>query len=488
MQQRKPEVTPDHQRNRLFLTDAKIVDERNIPFLKLTTRLDSTPSSDAQVRIQASQDWEVIKTQTDEILKERKDNALAREQLRKTLQENAGIKSQLLANQKLLALEREQRLNHPLVYGLGTALVGIAALWLYQRRTISAQHNTFDKNTGKPDSKEGLQSISETTVPALPIAPVSIRAELLDSVGLKQDHSPSWYRKLLGVKSVKTDVIRAISEEKPSQANSLYGLDNSVELSSISGENPDTEFLDPEFAKDELIAQLDSNPQNKQSTVSFLFELRATVQALYQIDQHESAREVLLKHIERQPKTSAWAYLEYLALCVSLDQREAFEGMRQRFRVQFNRLAPYWMESPESQRDLIGHERAVAEITAVWPSHRALVLIESWLTDTAQERRIFHLTAYDDLFDLYDILTQIDEVQDELDFLPTVSLLDLDFEFAMDIKLVAEPEGAVRAVPTVKTGDFDVDVNITFGQSIPASLQADVGQLKNTPAGISLPK
>jgi hypothetical protein len=233
----------------------------------------------------------------------------------------------------------------------------------------------------------------------------------------------------------------------------------------------DSDYLDPEFVKDEILVHSTLVPAEGQSTISYIYELRATVQALTTIEQEDAARDLLLRHIDALPNTSAWAYLEYLSMCSSADDREAFESMRQRFRVQFNRLAPYWLESPDSQRDLLGHERAIAEITAVWPSQRALTLIENWLTDSAQERRIFQLTAYDDLFDLYDILTQLEEVQDELDFLPTVSLLDLDFEFAMDFKLEAEPEGTARAVPTVKTGDFVVDFNIGFSQSVPAAVE-----------------
>jgi hypothetical protein len=459
-------------RDRLQLIDPRVFDEENQPKLRASFDLESTPTSDGAVREQAEKAWQAIQAQPEDILKERKEVALAREQLRATLQENTGLKTQLLAARKQLDSERAERLNHPMVYGMGAALLGMTGLWLYQRRKNIASELMLNtekigfKSLTKPEIK--LQAAAPAGSAKLKSIPTPTPAPVLETE--PQSLPSPWYKKLLSGKSADASAHSLVSDAH-TQSHRHYtdSVDTHI-ASSILGDDSDSEYLDPEFVKDELVANLAMTPSEGQSAIAYLYELRATVQTLTLIEQQDAARDLLLRHIDALPATSAWAYLEYLALCSESDQREAFEGMRQRFRVQFNRLAPYWMESPDSQRDLLGHERAIAEITAVWPSQRALALIENWLTDTAQERRIFHLTAYDDLFDLYDILTQLEEVQDELDFLPTVSLLDLDFEFAMDIKLEAEPEGTARAVPTVKTGDFDVDVNIAFSQSVPSVL------------------
>ena len=469
------------RRDRLQLLDPRTIDEDNLPNLRASLSLESSPSSDVQVREQAARDWQALQAQPEDILNERKETALAREQLRSTLQENTGLKSQLLAARKQLEAERGERLQHPVVYGLGAALVGMTGLWLYQRRkTIAAGQQPMAGTLGLLASKQPAHSKPnqpKLTATALEQTPTQARPQTLPSpsFGLETEpqslHAP-WYKKLLGANATNARQPRVDANTPAySRGNSHYpdSMDTHI-ASTLTGDADDSEFSDPEFVKDELIAHLALTPTGGQSAIGHLYELRATVQTLKMIEQEDAARDLLLRHIDALPNTSAWVYLEYLSLCALSDKREAFESMRQRFRVQFNRLAPYWMESPDSQRDLMGHERAVSEITAVWPSQRALSLIENWLTDSAQERRIFHLVAYDDLFDLYDILTQLDEVQDDLDFAPTVSLLDLDFEFAMDLKLEAEPEGTARAVPTVKTGDFDVDVNIAFAQSVPATL------------------
>jgi hypothetical protein len=47
------------------------------------------------------------------------------------------------------------------------------------------------------------------------------------------------------------------------------------------------------------------------------------------------------------------------------------------------------------------------------------------------------------------------------DFVQTVSLLDLDYEFAVEVKIDPKTNAdALSVVPTVKTGDFDVDYNL----------------------------
>jgi hypothetical protein len=120
------------------------------------------------------------------------------------------------------------------------------------------------------------------------------------------------------------------------------------------------------------------------------------------------------------------------------------------------------------------------------------------------------LPAYHDLFDLYEMLefvaaessvissdssdvpngsaatagslgfdaipTLKADADSEQEFVPTVSLLDLDYEFSSDVTLEeSEVQQSETAVTIVKTGNFSVDFNVAGTQlgalsSLPADL------------------
>jgi hypothetical protein len=136
-----------------------------------------------------------------------------------------------------------------------------------------------------------------------------------------------------------------------------------------------------------------------------LLEIRMAVQAMVDLEQLPAAKKLLDNHIEDVPHTSAWAYLVHLDLSSQMGQRDAFEEMRKRYRLEFNRLAPYWKEADAAVQTLDTYTRPMAELSALW--HRpqqARTLIATWLLGAQYARRQFQLPAYNDLLDLYDLL------------------------------------------------------------------------------------
>jgi hypothetical protein len=229
---------------------------------------------------------------------------------------------------------------------------------------------------------------------------------------------------------------------------------------------PDVPAYDIELANLEMLSQTRLKPASSADAMGHLLEIRMAVQALTVLGKPSAALTLLAQHIDEVPNTCAWAYMEYLDLSSILGQRDAFEAMRKRYRLQFNRLAPYWMEPNGSVQGLDSYERPMAELCAVWPSlERTRVLIATWLQGTLHSRRLFQRPAYHDLFDLYEMLEFFDDQSPATqDFVPTVSLLDLDYEFAVEVKIGPQTdEDVLRSIPTVKTGDFDVDFNLAQG-------------------------
>lgn len=249
------------------------------------------------------------------------------------------------------------------------------------------------------------------------------------------------------------------------------------------------------------LAQTPVTPLQGETAMEHLLELRTAVNGLCALGRADGASRLLREHIAAEPSTCAWAYLEYMQLCESLDQRDEFELTRKGYRQQFNRMAPYWHEPNGNVLGLDGYARAAGELCTVWAqgTDSAQSALASWLVGPLLGRKLLQLPAYHDLLDLYEMLEFFDQsngvvqsqgshavltsspkasaaalAQDardplamvEQEFVPTVSLLDLDYEFSSDVTLEeSEVAQSEKAVTVVKSGSFSVDFN-TAGTQI----------------------
>ena len=251
----------------------------------------------------------------------------------------------------------------------------------------------------------------------------------------------------------------------------------------------------------DLLSQTRVTPLQGETAMEHLLELRTAVNGLCALGRADGASRLLREHIAAEPSTCAWAYLEYMQLCESLDQRDEFELTRKGYRQQFNRMAPYWHEPNGNVLGLDGYARAAGELCTVWAqgTDSAQSALASWLVGPLLGRKLLQLPAYHDLLDLYEMLEFFDQcngvvqsqgsqavptssprasavalaqdVRDpiamvEQEFVPTVSLLDLDYEFSSDVTLEeSEVAQSEKAVTVVKSGSFSVDFN-TAGTQI----------------------
>ena len=253
----------------------------------------------------------------------------------------------------------------------------------------------------------------------------------------------------------------------------------------------------PGRANIELPSQTRLMPHSDENAMEHLLELRTAVSGLCALGRPEGAAKLLEEHIAADPTTCAWAYLEYLQLCEQIRWRDEFEAVRANYREHFNRMAPEWHEPNSNVLGLDGYARAAGELCTAWSQglSQARNTLASWLTGPLLNRKLVQLPAYHDLFDLYEMLEFVDDQnlvlhlaskdpshnttmpfgdrllnasfisgfndEAEQEFVPTVSLLDLDYEFSSDVilpeKIVEQSE---KAVTIVKTGNFSVDFNV----------------------------
>jgi hypothetical protein len=488
------------QQSRLILQDPLAGFEAQIPTLRLSRELG--PASESGLdRDAAQQMWETLQLKPEEIMAGRAQlrEANAKAQAA-TLQAQTARADALQLQAKLQHLQ-DTRWQHPAVYGAGAVLLGVGWLWLSERKKrIAAQEHTalllIDSNSvlGMPEGPSSIFEPIELPLPpsplsaSAPIAPVAAPIsdpiahfitpdDLLPYTAPRKAAAPvfeaptPWWkpRKRKSVDSALSSGGLSSASNEPSTQNQysdddLDAYEGSTELEDMHA--PDVPPYDIELANVEMLSQTRLKPASSEDAMGHLLEIRMAVQALVVLGKPSAALTLLGQHIDEVPNTCAWAYMEYLDLSSNLGLRDAFEGMRKRYRLQFNRLAPYWMEPNGSVQTLDSYDRPMAELCAVWPSlERTKVLIATWLQGTLHSRRLFQRPAYHDLFDLYEMLEFLDDQSPVAqDFVPTVSLLDLDYEFAVEVKIEPESDDdALRAIPTVKTGDFDVDFNLAQG-------------------------
>lgn len=493
----KPASAPAQQA-RLILQDPLAGVEAQMPALRLSRELG--PASESGLdRDAAQQLWEALQLKPEEIIADRAKLREATAKAQAATKQAQSALAEVVQLQAKVQHLQDTRWQHPAVYGAGAALLGIGWLWLSERKKrIAAQEHAallLTDSISVLPMPEGPSSQSEPVELQLPPSMRSTpapNATAAISDPIAHSITPDDLEPYYAPQKAATPVFETPTpwwkrrKRKPTEsAFSSGGLNSAGYGHSTQTQNadehldayeasteledmhaPDVPAYDIELANVEMLSQTRLKPASSEDAMGHLLEIRMAVHALTVLGKPSAALKLLAQHIDEVPNTCAWAYMEYLDLSSILGQRDAFEAMRKRYRLQFNRLAPYWMEPNGSVQSLDSYDRPMAELCAVWPSlERTKVLIATWLQGTLHSRRLFQRPAYHDLFDLYEMLEFLnDQSPAAQDFVPTVSLLDLDYEFAVEVKIQAQTnDDVLRAIPTVKTGDFDVDFNLAQG-------------------------
>jgi hypothetical protein len=338
------------------------------------------------------------------------------------------------------------------------------------------------------------------------------RRDSLHSSHLSSQSTVSLHHDSAGL---STQVLRYEDDHESAQLNfdheAQFAFDQEMREQHL--ESIQVPAYDPDLANIDLLSKTKAIAQNGESAMEHLLELRTAVSGLAALGRPEGAAHLLEEHIAAEPATCAWAYLEYMNLCEQMQQRDDFEAMRKQYRLQFNRIAPYWHEPNSNVLGLDGYSRAASELCAAWTqgTKHAHQTLAAWLIGPMLGRKLVQLPAYHDLFELYEMLEFVEHEKsleisaasgakknilgqrnptdallnsldaapieiDEQDFVPTVSLLDLDYEFSSDVTLEErEVRQSEKAVTVVKTGNFSVDFNVAGTQ---------MGSLVSTPADL----
>jgi hypothetical protein len=498
------------QQAKLILQDPRILDEAPVPLLRLSQELVAGAESGVDRQV-LQKTWEALQLKPEEVISQSIQLRDVNAKAETAMQQASSARAELVQVQTKLQELQDTRWQHPVMYTAGAAILGLGCLWFFERRKriaaqehtellLSESHSVLERPEGPPSDAHSFddpaflraKSIIQPKPEHEPNEHVAGNQDFFTSIPTVAptktafEVAPPWWSRKRRPGNVAKQAPSPVMQSIPPSADphvdiqlyedsteiedmqapivDLYNPAISLESTESTGTTTSTDQVEPEAAS--VVSSKDA--------MTYLLEIRMTVQTFYALEQPHSAHQLLEQHIEAVPNTCAWAYMEYLDISSKLGLRDAFEAMRTRYRLQFNRLAPYWKEPNASVQHLDSYERPMSELCAAWPSQdRSKALMATWLLGNLHSRRLFQLPAYHDLLDLYEMLEFYDHALIEAqDFVPTVSLLELDYEFAVEVKLDAESANdALRAIPTVKPGDFAVDFNLAHNTTQQGALE-----------------
>jgi hypothetical protein len=341
----------------------------------------------------------------------------------------------------------------------------------------------------------------------------STEKQLIEALSVRPMSGPfAWMRKVFGRDHIaegyrfdpQASLVQASGFERSGDPSTMINTrpDDVVPRETVRGNHVDatergespitSEFIHPVRQYGDKVDTTDHDSSGQDVVMEHLLELRTLVAGLRALGREEEAAATLHTHIELEPMTCAWAYLEYMQLCEQLNRTDEFELARSAYRKEFNRMAPTWHEPNANVLGLDGYSRATAELCAAWVLgvNQTRQVLQAWLIGPMVGRKLIQLPAFHDLFDLYELLEFLRSSDNETEslplshgssaalsgemrpedleqeFVPTVSLLDLDFEFSSDVTIEKrQAEMAEKAVTVVKPGEFSLDFNVTGAQT-----------------------
>jgi hypothetical protein len=191
------------------------------------------------------------------------------------------------------------------------------------------------------------------------------------------------------------------------------------------------------------------------------------------IGEDEQAAAVLEAHVHDQVDTSALAWMDLLELYHSLGKRGEYERLRSEFRQRFLAQVPEFDQFDQPGATLENYPRALSRIVALWPSERALDVIEESIFHKPglPGGQSFSLEAYRELVLLYHVARDLQQEPEPLPAGETDRLRDTSVQ-----PLNAEPAATMPAeneLLLIPPASSRLGVDIDLGELPPLDFDLD---------------
>lgn len=365
----------EKSRPRLKLEPLDLTIERD-PVLKSSTELLSAPASSDQERSVAAALWRALTAQPQDILRDaEKIQALENsvQSLRAQTQKN-----QLAINDLNGQLQKAQseRYANMLVYTLGILLLlAIAALaYLWRQRSLLQGNSDDALSWWRKDTsfeKNWTNSLRDTGISAMPGEAKPEKESSKEAPAPKPGESGFAHDKHFSGYGYADSAPPVSLGVRQDFSNSMLHLARAVKAE---------ELVDVQQQADFFVS----------------------------LDQHDQAIDVLRSHIGGNVQTSALVYLDLFDLYHQLNREADYEALREDFNQNFNAKVPAFALYSHTSSGLEAYESAMSRIEALWPSPKALEVIEeSIFRRPDATTKAFDLEAYRELLMLYGVAKEI---------------------------------------------------------------------------------
>ncbi len=408
--------------------------------------------------------WAAMNASPEQLAQDRVRMQELEQRLARLQQDSAGARDKVAAMEARVRAAEDQRLNHPVVWGLaGLCLILLAGLaWLFtrRRRQSEAQASWWQGET--PDD-------APDTAPAMGEPPLARTSAEFMPRGAEPV-----------VPSVAAEPASAQASGQPAAAATPPAVD------------PDTIRTRPVSLKSEAQEAV------REITVEELIDLEQQAEFFVVLGQDDAALELLESHVQTTAGASPLPYLKLLEIYQRLNKREDYERVRSTFNSRFNAYAPSWESDLQHGHALEEYPGVVDRLQSLW-SHpaKAMELLQVSLTRADGSEETFDLPAYRELLFLYAVARDLSERESQdrapVDLLLPVQDAEGDVDDRRDKTL--QPLMATRPVKALPEASPSLSLDLSLDDPVPSGSGGfvDDGYVQVTPpapsdAGQASPK
>jgi hypothetical protein len=164
------------------------------------------------------------------------------------------------------------------------------------------------------------------------------------------------------------------------------------------------------LAQGDALVTPGASEAGQEMSVEELIDLEQQAEFFVALGQDEAAIDLLMGHLRSSGGASPLPYLKLLEIYRRRNEREAYEGIRERFDRRFNAYAHEWQADPAQGRSLAEYPAVLGRLQALWAAPtQTLRALEALLFRQDAGAASFDLPAYRELLFLYAVARDLAE-------------------------------------------------------------------------------
>jgi hypothetical protein len=352
--------------------------------------LDSPEARDR--RAAAAALWAAMNASPEQLARDRQRMQELEQRLAKLQQDATAAREQVLAMESRVREAEGARLGHPLVMGLGGAVLllgGALGFVIWRQRKLDAQAAWWNEgsNDGTPPADGGEASEVDLSASSAGLAEPVLDRTAAEFVPVVVPTQPS-------------------VDPGADQGNRATAAAPRV---MPAGMVPAKTPTPPVIQRPSLIKS-ESQEAVREITVEELIDLEQQAEFFVVLGQDDAAIELLESHVHNTSGASPLPYLKLLEIYQRLGRRGEYEQVQEEFNGRFNAYAPSWDADLQHGHALEDYPGVIERLQQLWSQPaQAMEVLEKSLTRPDDTVETFDLPAYRELLFLYAVARDLSE-------------------------------------------------------------------------------